>query len=223
MQKRVAPASRAARARASTSSTCMSGSAGRPVSWRTLCGQYAQSSGQAPVLMDSSVLTWTSWPGKRSRCTPWARYSSSNRGRSNRARTSSRRQSKRGSVMGGARRRAPVSGRSPGIGAPAGAGGAAQWGGSIRGGGRGCQPLSGGSLPMATPRWPRWPCELCGDPAGGRPVRAMPRGPAVARTRLPAVRAPAGAKPACERCRTAPPPWCARRRAAGLELSPWTR
>jgi hypothetical protein len=57
MQKRVAPFARAMRALATTSSTSSSGSDFRPVSKRMLCEQYAQSSGQAPVLIDSSVLT----------------------------------------------------------------------------------------------------------------------------------------------------------------------
>ena len=63
MQKRVAPASRAALARAATSATAISVSRSRPVSWRMLCGQYAQSSGQAPVFTDNSVLICTVFAG----------------------------------------------------------------------------------------------------------------------------------------------------------------
>ena len=59
MQKRVAPEVFAARARPVTSSSSIKSSAASPVSYRTLCGQYAQSSGQAPVLMLSKVLTCT--------------------------------------------------------------------------------------------------------------------------------------------------------------------
>src|SRR3974390_1925361 len=49
-----------------------------------LWGQYAQSSGQAPVLMDSSVLICTQFGRCHSRCTRWA---SNNRSLNGRARS----------------------------------------------------------------------------------------------------------------------------------------
>ena len=49
----------ASRAFSSTESTLISFSAGNDVSWWALCGQYAQSSGHAPVFTESSVQSCT--------------------------------------------------------------------------------------------------------------------------------------------------------------------
>ena len=58
------------------------------VSKRMLCGQYAQSSGHAPVLIDSSVETCTAFGSKFCRCTHCAEYRRSLNGSSNSASTS---------------------------------------------------------------------------------------------------------------------------------------
>ena len=52
-----------------------------------LCGQYAQSSGHAPVLIDSNVETCTAFGSKFSRCTHCASYSKSLSGSANSAST----------------------------------------------------------------------------------------------------------------------------------------
>src|SRR5690606_24993607 len=96
MQKRLAPAALAWRAFSSTSPVAISLVASTPVWYRWACGQYAQSSGQPPVLTDSSVLTCTSAGSKCARCTVAAWCSSSGNGRSNRDWISSRLQSVRG-------------------------------------------------------------------------------------------------------------------------------
>ena len=72
MQKRVAPDSFARRAAARTSSSDKSGCVGTSVAKRMLWGQYAQSSGHAPVLIESSVDTWTAFGSKCARCTDCA-------------------------------------------------------------------------------------------------------------------------------------------------------
>ncbi len=59
MQNRVDPCSLARRAAASTSSTSSIFSAPTSVAWWLDCGQYAQSSGQPPVLTLSSVQSCT--------------------------------------------------------------------------------------------------------------------------------------------------------------------
>ena len=62
MQKRVAPASlRAAAPRRAPRRAASGRGCRRPSSKRMLCGQYAQSSGHAPVLIDSSVETCTAF------------------------------------------------------------------------------------------------------------------------------------------------------------------
>ncbi len=73
MQNRVAPAARAWRAASSTSPVSISRSALTPVSYRADCGQYAQSSGQPPVLMESRLQSCTFGSPKMARCTVWAR------------------------------------------------------------------------------------------------------------------------------------------------------
>jgi hypothetical protein len=82
MQKRVAPASRACFAEASTSSTCISFSALTPVSYLAACGQYAQSSEQPPVLIDNRLHSCTLLSFHTARCIDWARKIRSSRGSS---------------------------------------------------------------------------------------------------------------------------------------------
>src|SRR5690606_28885619 len=60
-----------------------------------LCGQYLQSSGQAPVLMDNSVETCTALGLKNCRCTLWALNTRSLNGKANKACTSASVQSVR--------------------------------------------------------------------------------------------------------------------------------
>src|SRR5438067_5235817 len=88
MQKRVAPASRAVRAAPITSVASISGCASTSVWYRAACGQYAQSSGQPPVLTDRSEQSWTLLSPNASRCADCARCRRSSSGKSWIARTS---------------------------------------------------------------------------------------------------------------------------------------
>ena len=88
IQKRVEPTCFASFARWMTFSISSNRSFSRPVSYRALCGQYLQSSGQAPVLIDKSVLTCTSFGLKCCLCTTWALNSKSLNGIANKASTS---------------------------------------------------------------------------------------------------------------------------------------
>src|SRR4029079_19301439 len=90
IQKRDAPPALAARASASTAFRSISFSAFTPVSTIADCGQYAQSSGQPPVFIDSKVEICTSEESKFSRCTWPARNIRSGNGAANSARTCSR-------------------------------------------------------------------------------------------------------------------------------------
>lgn len=58
------------------------------------------------------------------------------------------------------------------------------------------------------PRWPRWPCELCGDPAGAAGLCASCRAdlPWLGDA-CPLCARPAAEARACPGCRAAPPPW----------------
>jgi ComF family protein len=89
--------------------------------------------------------------------------------------------------------------------------------GSIRGPGTGCQPLSAGQVDDGSRRcWlPRWPCELCGDPAGRAGICAPCRedlpwiGPA-----CPACARPEPTPGPCGECGERPPLW-------GRAIVPW--
>ena len=61
IQKRVEPIALAFSAASKTFSTSSKRSFSKSVLLRALCEQYLQSSGQAPVLIDSNVLTCTSF------------------------------------------------------------------------------------------------------------------------------------------------------------------
>jgi ComF family protein len=86
---------------------------------------------------------------------------------------------------------------------------AAQCAGSIRGAGRGCQLVARAGVYRG--RWaasPRWPCELCGDPAGAAGICLACRAelPWLG-SACPLCARPSAMPECCGSCRQDPPPW----------------